>query len=116
MGKPNVSEAIAAIKKSRGFVSKAAADCNTSRTTFHKMINEHPTLREAVEDAREANKDFVENKLMTAINNDNITAIIFYLKTQAKDRGYVEKQELQHSGEVTAPVQVVEVVRPAADE
>ncbi len=94
MPRPTIKQAIAAIKESRGFVTKAAFLCDTSRTTFHAMINKHPKLREAVEDAREANKDFVENKLMTSIDNDNITAIIFYLKTQAKDRGYVERQEV----------------------
>lgn len=94
MGKPTVKRAIEAIKESRGFVSKAANLCDTSRTTFHAMINDHPTLREAVEDARESNKDFVENKLMVSIDEGNVTAIIFYLKTQAKDRGYVERQEI----------------------
>jgi hypothetical protein len=29
-----------------------------------------------------------------------MTGIIFYLKTQAKDRGYIERQELDHSGKL----------------
>ena len=101
MGQITVAEGIAAIKQAKGFVTMAAGICGTSRKTFHKMINEHPTLKEAVNDAREANKDFVENKLMLAIEEGNITGIIFYLKTQAKDRGYVEKQEVELSGELT---------------
>jgi hypothetical protein len=30
---------------------------------------------------------------MQQIDNDNLTAIIFYLKTQGKHLGYVERQE-----------------------
>ena len=44
-------------------------------------------------DEREGLKDFAEGKLMQQIDGGNITAIIFYLKTQAKDRGYIEKVE-----------------------
>jgi len=33
-----------------------------------------------------------ESQLMKKIKQGNLTAIIFFLKTQAKHRGYVEKQ------------------------
>jgi len=116
MGKPTVADAIQAIKDNGGFVATAARRLDTSRTTFHAMINEHPTLKAAVIDAREQQKDHAENELIKAISAGNITAIIFYLKTQGKDRGYVERQEFKHEGELTVPVQIVEVVRPSADE
>jgi len=105
MGKPTVKEAIEAIVKAKGFVATAATLCNTSRTTMHSMINKHPKLKEAVDDAREKNRDFAEGKLMMAIDEGNITAIIFYLKTQGKDRGYVERQEI--SGPDGGPVVIV---------
>jgi len=84
---------IQAIKDSRGFVSKAADLCGVSRGTFYNYLKKYATVQEALEDEREKRTDFVENKLMGAINEGNITAIIFYLKTQAKGRGYVERQE-----------------------
>ncbi len=100
MGRPTVQDAIDQIKKSGGFVSTAAAKLGTSRNTLHQMINKHPKLKEAVDDARALKKDHAEGKLLQAIDEGNITAIIFYLKTQGKDRGYVERveQDLNMSG------------------
>lgn len=40
--------------------------------------------------------DFVETALMKNVRQGNVAAQIFFLKCQAKDRGYVEKHE--HSG------------------
>ena len=57
------------------------------------MKNE--AFKAEVEAINEASLDYVESKLMTAIHNDNITAIIFYLKTKGKKRGYIETIENQ---------------------
>ena len=43
--------------------------------------------------ARETAIDHVESKLMGAIDDGNVTAIIFFLKTQGKSRGYTERSE-----------------------
>jgi hypothetical protein len=42
---------------------------------------------------------------MKLIDDLNPTMIIFYLKTQAKDRGYVERQEV--TGADSAPVELI---------
>jgi len=88
MGRPSVKEAIEAIKANGGFVATAARKLGTSRTPRHAMINEHPTLKQALDDARELKKDHAEGRLFQAIEAGNITGIIFYLKTQAPERGY----------------------------
>ena len=96
--------AIEAIRKSKGFVTTAAKALGISRMQLHRIINAHPTVKEALVDAREEMKDFAESKLYQGINNDNTTLIIFYLKTQAKDRGYVERQEV--TGQGGGPVKI----------
>jgi len=85
---------IDALKESRGFVSHACQILKCSRNHFYVKMRQLSTVQQALDDIREERHDFVENKLMTLIGENNITAIIFYLKTQAKHRGYVERQEL----------------------
>ena len=91
-------EAIEAIKKTKGVVSQAAKRLGISRMQLHRIINDRSTVKEALTDAREEMKDFAESQLYKGMNDGNPTLIIFYLKTQAKDRGYVERQEIDHRG------------------
>ena len=85
---------IEAIVEAHGLLSDAARALGCSRKTLYSYMDEFPEVREAYEDANEKTKDFAESKLFDAISKGNITAIIFYLKTKAKDRGYIERQEL----------------------
>ena len=50
-------------------------------------------FRERVDEVTETQVDFVESKLMQAINAGDTTATIFYLKTKGKKRGYNEKAQ-----------------------
>ena len=88
------AQVIEAIKESRGFVTTISKRLGCDRTYVYRLIEKFPTAKEALENEREGNKDFAEGKLIQQIDAGNITAIIFYLKTQAKDRGYIERQEL----------------------
>ena len=91
---------IMAINSSRGFVTEAADKLGVSRQTFYTYLKRFATAQQALENARERRHEMVENKLMSLIAQGNITAIIFYLKTQCKHLGYVERQEIQHEGKL----------------
>jgi len=87
-------QVIKALQDAAGYVSKAASILGCSSQTVYNYRNKFVTVAGAWDAIREARHDFVENKLHEQISKGNVTAIIFYLKTQAKQRGYVERQEL----------------------
>ena len=103
---------VTAIEMAKGYVSKACEILKCSRQTWYRYEKKFPTVRQKVDEIREKRHDFVENKLMTQIENDNITAIIFYLKTQCKERGYVERQEITGEKGERLKVQVEYVNSP----
>jgi hypothetical protein len=90
--KPQLIEAIA--KSEFGNKSEISDYLGCDVKTFNNYLKRYPDIAEAYEYRKERQKDFVEGKLYSEIKKGNITAIIFYLKTQAKDRGYVERQEI----------------------
>jgi hypothetical protein len=63
------------------------------RATLYVWI-ESEGLEEAVIEGRNRRLDFAESMLDKGMKDGNMTAIIFYLKTQGKSRGYVERQEV----------------------
>jgi len=89
---------IKAIHESNGLLTKAAEKAGVGTTTIYRYVREYPTVNQAALDAKEAMLDFTEGKLYSKIKGGNIIAILFYLKTQGKARGYIEKQEIEHSG------------------
>jgi hypothetical protein len=86
-----VSEAIV---NAKGILATAAQSLGCSRGTVSNYIERYSTVKAAFEEANETNIDNVESKLMAAIDGGDTTAIIFFLKTKAKQRGYVERQEV----------------------
>ena len=84
---------ITALKKSMGIVSTACDKVGIVRSTHYKWMDEDKQYRKDVEDITEYVLDFAESKLFESIEKDNLTATIFFLKTRAKKRGYVERIE-----------------------
>lgn len=98
-------EAIEAVKNSFGFVTEIAKKLKCSRTTVYNLMDEYPMMKEARDDERESTKDFAEGKLLQNIKKGKEISLLFYLKTQAKDRGYIERQEF--SGPDGGPLPIV---------
>jgi hypothetical protein len=85
---------IKAIDDLSGNVSAVARKFQVSRTTLYKYISDHPTVKAALDEAREKMIDNVESTLYSKALAGDTTAMIFFLKTQGKSRGYVERQEV----------------------
>lgn len=84
-----------ALEKSLGIVTTACKQVKCSRNTFYQYCNDDQGFKKSVDDISNICLDFVESQLFKLIENEHPTAIIFYLKTKGKQRGYVEKQEIQ---------------------
>jgi hypothetical protein len=93
MKKPDRPVIEKAIIKAFGNLSTAARSLQVDRHTIYNWI-EQDGLQQAVIDGRNTRLDFVESKLDQKIDGGDTTAIIFFLKTQGKSRGYVERQEV----------------------
>ena len=94
------AEIIAALQQSRGLVSAAARALGMSGRAIYQRMEKTEAIRQALADERESTKDFAEAALMKAIGRGDAWAVCFYLKCQAKDRGYIERQEIAVNAQV----------------
>ena len=93
-------EMIEALEHGRGLIAPAARYLGCSRATVRSYLEEYTAVAQAKLDQREAVTDMAENSLYEAIRRGEGWAVCFYLKCVAKDRGYVEKAEIGHTGQV----------------
>ena len=92
------SRIIEAIKESNGLLTLAAKKAGLHYATVWQYTQDFPTVKQAVIEAKEKMLDFTESKLYEKIKEGDNAAIIFYLKTQGKKRGYIERQEVTGEG------------------
>jgi hypothetical protein len=71
-----------------------------SRQTFYNWVDNNKYFAEAVREVKEAQIDVVESQLQKNILKGNQLAIMFYLKTIGKSRGYIERIETDNKIEV----------------
>lgn len=127
-------KALEALELSHGIVSTACLSADIPRSTFYKWCTEDLEFKANVEAINETAIDFVESKLFEKVNGVTVqtgevdgmplfykqppsdTAIIFFLKTKAKKRGYVERQEWTpvdpEGNALVLPQITVNVVKP----
>ena len=89
---------LSALTQSKGMIAAAARLLGCSRQTIYDSMRRHPEITEFVEGQRDLLLDTAELKLIEAVVNGQPWAILFYLKTQGKSRGYVEKQVVGITG------------------
>ena len=68
----------------------AAKKLGCTLQTIHNRAATTPSIRQAIEDARDEMIDIAEQKLKQAILNGEPWAIALVLKTLGKTRGYIE--------------------------
>jgi len=90
---------IEALRKSLGVVTTAARNVGIDRTTHYDWYNKDSRYKKKVDDIQNIALDFAESSLFKQMKENNTAATIFFLKTKGKRRGYIEKQQVEHSGE-----------------
>jgi len=88
---------IEALEKALGVVTVACKQVGIDRATHYRWLKSDEKYKESVEEISDVALDFAESQLHKQIKDGNVAATIFYLKTQGKRRGYIEKQQLEHS-------------------
>jgi hypothetical protein len=100
---------LTALRKTLGIVTPACESVGIARITHYDWMSNDPAYKKAVEEIKDIEIDFVESKLHSLINDKCPAAIIFHLKCQGKRRGYVEKQEIEHSGNLGVTLDVTKL-------
>src|SRR6266542_2712899 len=103
---------IHALRETRGMIALAARALGCERNTIYDAAKRFPSVRRAIEDQRELSLDRAELGLLKAVQDGEGWATCFFLKTQGRGRGYIERQEL--TGPNGGPIQL-EAVRLAED-
>ena len=86
---------IEALEKSLGIVTTACKIVGIDRGTHYNWLKDDEEYHEAVKGIEDIALDFAESKLHKSIENGSDTATIFFLKTQGKKRGYIERQQIE---------------------
>ena len=84
---------ILALTKALGVVSTACLKAGICRKSHYDWMIADPVYNAQVMDIKNIAIDFVESKMFGQINNGDAGLIKYYLGTQGRNRGYVEKTE-----------------------
>jgi len=86
-----------AMQQALGIVTTASKIASVSRSQHYEWINNDPEYMRRINDVSEMAKDFVESQLFAQIKEGSTTATIFYMKCKMRERGYIEKVDVDMS-------------------
>ena len=86
-------EFLEALKRCSGNVSEAVKQVPICRLTHYRWLEADPEYAAAVDAIKESLIDRAEGVLHSLIGEGNVPAVLFFLKTQGKRRGYIERTE-----------------------
>jgi hypothetical protein len=95
---------IKALESTLGIVSTACKKVGVSRITHYEWYKTDDEYKAGVDSVADIALDFAESQLHKQISGGNPTSTIFYLKTKGKKRGFVEKTEIEHTGDLNTTV------------
>jgi hypothetical protein len=78
-------------------INDACRFVNIRRATFNKWVHSEPGFAELFDEVRESISDVLVSNLLKASNAGDVSATIFGCKTLARDRGFQERLEVEHT-------------------
>ena len=81
------------LEKNLGVLTPTFKEVGIHHQTYYNWLEKDPKFKADVENIKEVAVDYVESALYKNIAGGNVTAQIFYLKTKARHRGYIERTE-----------------------
>lgn len=115
--KETLGEIEVAIRLAKGNLTEAAELLNTTRLVLDRKINTNPSLRMAMKSIREEFLDLTEQKLRESVEEGNLSAVTFVLKTIGRQRGYGDTSTLVHEieeGTIRDAAQLIDAMRKGA--
>lgn len=91
---------IECLRETNGLISLAAKRVPCSQTTIYARARAVKAVRQVINECRGELVDLGELSLRKAVLSGEPWAVGLVLKTLGKQRGYVERQEQEHSGAV----------------
>ena len=98
---------IEAMEKSLGIVTSACKVVGIARQTHYEWMKKDEDYKSAIEAVADIAIDFGESPLHKLIKDGSPAATIFFLKTKGKKRGYIERQEIETTGDNMFNVEIV---------
>ena len=89
-----------ALWETGGFISQAAKRLGCTQGNVSNRVRVSERLKTALYEIQNQYLDFTESKLLKKIKQEDLGAICFYLKCKGKERGYVEHQKYEVTGEI----------------
>lgn len=77
---------------------KAKKKAHIGSEMFYDWKENYPHFAKAIEICRERFVDAIESKFAELVEEKNPQIVMFGLKTLGRNRGYAEKQEINHTG------------------
>lgn len=105
---------IGALQATQGKVALAAQRLGCSVHTIYQRAKKVTTIQTTIDEYRERQLDAAELQLYKLVQEGNLGAIIFYLKTQGKRRGWIERLEVDVN--IAVVNETVRAIREAGED
>ena len=99
-----------------GIMLSIAKNLGVTRQSVYEFCNKNPDMMQLRRNEEEKIVDIAENGLFTQAKDKQQWAVKYLLATKGKKRGYVEKSEVEHTGEgikieTVIPKEVMELLK-----